>query len=186
VAHKYLALAVLALAAVAALVGCDSATGTVSGGEALVAQPDSGPGTTWTSLYDDFFGPSGQASCASQGVCHGSASEPGAQTSGFVCGASKDECWAGMTQGINPDAGGIFCPIVCLGTCPQDTQPCAITDPTKQPLYQDIHKSTSGGLNNMPCGGNLQTCLAASAAYTFTADDLARITTWIQQGAQDN
>jgi hypothetical protein len=176
----------LLVLALVLLAGCDSSTGTVSGGEALVAEPDSGGGTTWTALYGDFFGPSGQASCSAQATCHGTAGASGAEVSGFVCGQSKEECWAGVTQGIAVDAGGVFCPIVCLGTCPQNGEACNVSDPTQQTLYEDIHKAKGSGLNNMPCGGNLQLCPASGATYTFTADDLGRISTWIQQGAQND
>jgi hypothetical protein len=170
------------------LVGCTDATGSVSGGTPLLPAEEAGSGgVTWTSLYGDFFGPTGQASCTSQSVCHGAANQAGAEVSGFVCGPTKEACWQGMTQGIAADAGGFFCPIVCVGTCTQTGSACPST-PADQSLYQDIHKAEggSGQLNNMPCGGNTQTCPASGASYTFTSDDLTRISTWIQQGAQDN
>jgi hypothetical protein len=40
--------------------------------------------------------------------------------------------------------------------------------------------------DNMPCGNLGQNCPKGSAAYTFTSDDLARISAWIKEGAQDN
>jgi hypothetical protein len=43
----------------------------------------------------------------------------------------------------------------------------------------------SSNFNNMPCG-NPPDCTAANATYTFTADDITRITAWIKQGAQNN
>jgi hypothetical protein len=168
--------------------GCTDATGFVQGGQSLTSAEGGAP--TWTGLYADYFGPSGQASCTAQSSCHGAASELGAQTSGFVCGATKESCWQGMTQGIVD--GGFFCPIVCIGGdaggagCPQNTSFACPTDPTQQSLYTDLHKGQASGLNNMPCGGNLATCPSSESTYTFTSDDLARISTWIQQGAQDN
>jgi len=156
------------------LVACTDATGSVQGGDPVFGGQGGG-GTTWTSLYASFFGPSGTASCSAQASCHGTVDGSGAQTSGFVCGASKDECWRGMTQGIPPDAGGIFKAIV-----PAD----AAQDPTQTQLWQGLHKQEASGLNNMPCGD--PSCRAATSTYTFTSDDLARISTWIQQGAQDN
>jgi hypothetical protein len=179
-------LAALALVAVAAAAACTNATGQVEGGELLVADPcgpDAPP--TWTTLYTCYFGPSGTASCGSLAACHQNAAGLGAMTGGFVCGSSKESCFQGMTQGIAPAAGGVFCPIVCLGTCPQNGEACP-SDPTKQLLLGDIHKAGGGGLDNMPCGGNLIVCPSGSATYTFTSDDITRITTWIQQGAQDN
>ena len=181
----------VALALLLVTTGCDDATGFVQGGEALTSEAGCTP--TWTGLYATYFGPSGQASCTAQSSCHGAASQSGAQTSGFVCGATKESCWEGMTRGINPvDAGGVFCPIVCVEAdaggagCPQNSTFACPTDPTQQSLYTDLHKAKASGLNNMPCGGNLIECPASGSTYTFTSDDLACISTWIQQGAQDN
>jgi len=342
---------------------CTDATGVVRGGQPLIASNDDGGTTTFTSLYADFFGPSGQASCTAQSICHVSPTTTGAQTSGFNCGSSKEACWELMTMGINPyltgtctpaggklvcargvcngstcgspgsttscktdgactsgwcnesaagaDGGvapscapklgdgvaipkdpphtsptldgtctaaaaalvclsgvcdpkdnacgyadgdgpctssgatavcrsgactaagvcapaaacaisadcpagnwcdeskgtclpalgdgvtipnlvGVFCPIVCISAdaggagCPQNMSFACPSDPTQQSLYADLHKTSGGGLNNMPCGGNLVECPASGSTYTFTSDDLARISTWIQQGAQDN
>jgi hypothetical protein len=163
--------------------GCSDATGTVRGGEALIASNGDAGAATFTSLYADFFGPSGQATCTAQAGCHGTAGASGAQTSGFVCGQTKESCWEGMTKGINPvDAGG---PVVCVGICPQNTSFTCPTDPTKQTLYGGLHKVQAAGLNNMPCS-SVPVCRASQSPYTFTQDDLARISTWIQQGAQDN
>jgi hypothetical protein len=179
---------VLAALTVTLASGCSDATGSVQGGQALTTCGASGAGggdSTFTSLYGDFFGPCGRASCSGQASCHGAASQSGSQISGFVCGTTKDECWQGMTQGIAVAAGGFFCPIVCVGTCPQNpTQTCP-TDPTQQLLWTSIHKAQASGLNHMPCG-DPTLCQAAKATYTFTADDLARIQAWIQAGAQND
>jgi hypothetical protein len=175
---RSVALVPLAAGALAVLAGCADATGTVRGGEALTSEA-SACGTTWTSLYADFFGPTGQASCSlsSQSSCHGTASDTGAQVSGFVCGSTQDQCWQGMTMGLAADAGGgLFSPIL-----PPDGG-----DPSHSQLWASIHKSTStGGLENMPCG-DPTVCLSASATYTFTDSDLACISTWAQQGAPNN
>jgi hypothetical protein len=174
----------LTLAAFAAvtLLGCSDATGTVHGGDALVVDPctaslaENGGGHRWQDLYTCYFGPTGKASCAAQGICHGSASQLGAQFSTFVCGPSKDACWQGMT------APGSIVPMG--GTM----------DGTQTILYGSLRKPDNTGL--MPCspvetplpdGGTNTTCgSAANGNYTFTTDDLARITAWIQEGAQDN
>lgn len=177
----------LLVLALVLLAGCDSATGTVSGGEALVAEPEAGSGTTWTALYGDFFGPGGRTSCTANTSCHGTADESGAQISGFVCGATKDDCWSGMVNGIPADAGGFVAPIVTPG----------FTDPKATVLYKSLHQAASATDNkicamkataidcNMPCG-DPPNCTVGAGAYTFTADDLGRITTWMQQGAQNN
>jgi hypothetical protein len=157
--------------------GCSDATGTVRGGEALTACGASTGDATFTALYADFFGPCGRASCSGQSSCHGAASQLGATVSGFVCGTSQSSCWQGMTMGIPADAGGLFPPIV---------SPDA-GDVTQTQLWMGLHKAgATTGLNNMPCGNALQLCPKAQATYTFTADDLARIAAWFQQGAQNN
>lgn len=167
-----LAVGVLLLAS-----GCTDATGSVQGGEALTTQAATNCEPTWTSLYASYFGPTGQASCSptTQSSCHSVATELGAQTSGFVCGSTKDGCWQGMTVGIPPAEGGFF---------PAILAPDA-GDPTQSQLWLGIHKASGGGLNNMPCG-NPTICTASVSAYTFTASDLACISTWAQQGAPNN
>jgi hypothetical protein len=40
--------------------------------------------------------------------------------------------------------------------------------------------------DNMPCGNLGQNCPKGTSAYTFTSDDLTRISAWIKEGAQDN
>jgi hypothetical protein len=180
---------ICSLLGVLLLAGCDDATGNVSGGQAspLVATSDGGGPPTWSALYADFFGPSGVASCTAQTSCHGAASQVGAQISGFVCGTSKDECWSGAVNGIPADAGGIFPPIV-----PIDSG----IAPTQMQLYLGLHQPSSSTDNpicaknilydcNMPCG-DPPNCHTNVATYTFTADDLSRISTWIAQGAQNN
>lgn len=180
------ALATFAPMVLALACGCTDATGTERGGEALTGSSQINCDPTWTSLYANYFGPLGQASCSpsTQSTCHGDPSQSGAQTSGFVCGSSKDACWQGMTAGVALDAGGLFCPIVCLGTCPQNSQACP-TDPTQQTLWTSIHGTGGTGLHNMPCG-DPTICHAANATYTFTDTDLACISQWVQQGAQND
>src|SRR3974390_2430278 len=86
--------------------GCAVASGEVTGGTPLFetqsASADAAGvsgASTFTALYNDYFGPMGKANCTSLSTCHNSASAQGAGTSGFVCGTSKDECWQGMTKG---------------------------------------------------------------------------------------
>ena len=175
-----------------ALAGCDSATGHVVGGPEETSEASEGcaascASPTWSCLYENCFGPSGQASCTAQSSCHGAASQSGAQISGFVCGTSKDECWSGLVNGIPADAGGVFPPIV-----PIDSG----LDPTKMQFYLSLHQPSSSADNpvcaknilydcNMPCG-DPPNCHSNLGTYTFTSGDLSVISTWIQQGAQDN
>lgn len=164
-----------------ALVACSDATGGVQGGQPLAIDPcqaslASGSGHRWQDLYACYFGPTGKASCASQGICHGAPDQLGAQFSSFVCGPSKDACWQGMTA-----AGSI---VPAGGT----------KDGTETILYGSLRKQDGSGL--MPCspvitplpdGGANTTCGGSAAGnYVFTPDDLARIVAWIQEGAQDN
>ena len=174
---RSVALVQLAAAALLVLAGCTNATGTVRGGELLVREasaPTCDP--TWTSLYANFFGPTGQASCgpSSQSSCHGAPTETGATFSGFVCGSTQDECWQGMTVGAAADAG-----------IPPILMPDG-GDPTMSQLWFSLHKTTgSAVLANMPCG-DPPACLTAQATYSFTDSDLSCISTWAQQGAPNN
>jgi hypothetical protein len=165
----------LSVALLLLLLGCDGATGSIQGGQSL----SSDTGSTWTDLYADYFGPGGSGSCSGQSYCHDTAAATGAMTSGFVCGPTQESCWEGMVFGIPADAGGGIFP------------PLASSEGAQ--LFSALHKTTSSGqdLDNMPCGAAPQgaeppLCLSTNAAYAFTPADLARITSWIQQGAQDN
>ena len=170
-----------ALVAVVLASGCSDATGTVRGGEALLTGTSSGA-PTWTALYGDLFGPGGQASCTAQSTCHGVSTTKAAGISGFVCGLSKETCWKGMNA------------LASAGNP---------SDPTTTPLYLSLHQASTSSDNalcnhnviyscNMPCGdpvlqpGDQPGCHTQSGTYTFTSDDLTRISTWIRQGAQDN
>lgn len=178
-------LLLLSTATALAVAACTGATGGVQGGEPLAVDPcqvslqQSGAGHRWQDLYACYFGPTGKASCASQGVCHGAPDQAGAAYSSFVCGPSKDACWQGMISSLVPPQGA--------------------TDGTKTILYFSLRKqngTASAAMGNMPCspvtmpaddGGTKVTCsLSAGANYAFTADDLARIVAWVQEGAQDN
>jgi hypothetical protein len=100
--------AISCVTALAGILAC-SAPQTATGGEmrfdaALPEGSAAGCGTdgmetTWNALYTDYFGakwPDGPG-CAGNEHCHGAAEQPGAQASAFVCGHSKDECFAGIT-----------------------------------------------------------------------------------------
>ena len=195
------------------LLGCD-ASGATQGGQALLADPCEATkgGHTWSDLYACYFGPSGKAGCTAQSACHGSFPQQSTQFSGFVCGTSKDAVWYGMTHPIyvfnnslatcdagaaaldgscpdgGDDAGATFCgcykpAIVNTGGTP---------DPTTTYLWPSLQTAcgcVSGLCNNMPCSESQAVtgvCHPAAGTYTFTADDLARISAWIKEGAQDN
>jgi len=117
-------------------------------------------GATWSALYRDYFGPTGVASCAGDGNCHGGTSQRGYQVSQYLCPPSggKAGCFAGITsQGdgganlILPDASfsdDLLSQILCQGQ----------------------------GVGMMPLG----------CTYTFTPVDMTRIGDWVAAGAQDN
>jgi hypothetical protein len=161
--------------------GCNGATGSLQGGQPLLCPPSNG-GSTWTDLYADYFGPCGKASCSGQSYCHTDTASTGYLVSGFVCGATQESCFEGMTVAPPADAGGgTFTPIASGGTDPGTTQ-----------LVLALHKSpTQPDFDNMPCGGTvpdagLPPCPPAQATASFSADDLARISAWLQQGAPNN
>ena len=171
------ALSVLALAALAA---CSSAPGAEEGGQVLLsstpatttspsdggddacssANVDAGFGSAWSDLYRDYFGPTGQASCAgTAGACHGDPTATGAVNSDYVCTGTVAGCYAGITSG---SAG-----LVTIG----DTT----DDPTTSGLYGVLRKACIGG--EMP---------KQPANFFFSAADMKRITDWIGAGAPNN
>jgi hypothetical protein len=120
---------------------------------------DAGTGTTWGDLYLDYFGPMGEASCAGNGQCHGTTTQPGFTASGYVCGPTAAACYSGITSS---NAG-----LVTIG----DTT----DDPTTSGLYAVLRKCSGGG--SMP---------KEPANFMFTSGDMARITAWIKAGAPND
>jgi len=126
--------------------------------------------STWTYLYDCYFGPLGLANCSAQSQCHASIDGLGAQLGyGFVCGPTSDTCWKGMTLTSAPAL-----------------VPKVVPDPTKTFLYTALHKTTGTPAtlaNNMPLEspGN-----PTIPAYTFTPAELACIVDWMKAGAKED
>lgn len=154
----------LAPLALAALVACGDASTEVSGGvprfdaAAPQATGTGGTGTTWSSLYGDLFGPSGAASCKGSGACHGDGEQAGALGSGgFVC-ADKDGCVASLKSvGLVKDSDK--------------------GQPDNSAFYRVLRRVENGQtLGLMP----------KSPAYVFSDGDLARIKTWIANGAPND
>jgi hypothetical protein len=159
------------------LAGCAEASGEVQGGEPLydggststatMDLPDVGA-VTWTDLYTDYFGPTGPASCTAVAAgCHLSAVDLGAKSSGYVCGASKESCWAGITS----SASTAYPPPVPDG---------GSSSPETTVLYENLRQAGSAA-GTMPLSS-----ADGGMGYTFTALDLARIAAWIQQGAAND
>jgi hypothetical protein len=159
-AHRsgWLALFVPAVAVLTFACGSASPGDTTSSPESDAASQAADAGTcdTWTCLYADYFGPSGVASCAGDGTCHGSTSQPGYTASMFLCPpGDQSGCYASITS----LAAGLLTP----------GDPF---DATR--LYVNLRKSAGGG--TMP----------KSPAYTFTTEDIQRLSSWVAAGAQDD
>jgi hypothetical protein len=177
----------VAAAAAAAMPACATATGEVTGGESLydgavapAPEVDSGPvdsdtpegstkdaadanlpPATWTELYKDYFGPAGAASCAGNGTCHGDMSQLGYMTSGYLCPpADQNGCYTGI---VSPSAGLVM---------PGNGVPFPMTY-----LYTVIRKSV---------GTNIALDMPKSPVYSFTPDDIARISSWVAAGAKND
>jgi hypothetical protein len=96
------------LLAAMALVGCD-ASGSTQGGTLLAETGSCSAGNlspTWTNLYECYFGPSGKASCAGQGICHvtpnvtnASSLDLATGSTYWVCGGTRESCWQGVWNG---------------------------------------------------------------------------------------
>ncbi len=113
-------------------------------------------GSTWTDLYTCYFGPMGVASCTAFSVCHVTNGVGGGI---WLCGTDQATCYSGIkTQISGNNAMQTF-------------------------LYGALHKANpgSGDINNMPATQDL-----SGTSYTFTTDDLMRISSWIQGGAPNN
>jgi hypothetical protein len=117
-------------------------------------------GTTWSSLYRDYFGPSGVASCAGNGACHGGTSQPGYQTSGFLCpaGDASQGCYASMTS-VGDGGADLVEPGVSFAS---------------DELSQVLCQSDGTGIMPLYC------------TYYFTTVDIERIGDWVNAGAKDN
>jgi hypothetical protein len=122
---------------------------------------DAGAGTTWTDLYRDLFGPTAPASCAGTGMCHGTADESGARGSnGYVC-TSREGCRESM---LSLETGIV--------------QPSDSKAPEKSTLIAMLRRrSASGGIvGTMP----------KRSEYVFSRDSIARVETWIRNGAPND
>jgi hypothetical protein len=166
-----------------ALPGCADVSDTVTGGDPLFSvaplpmtdasgflvssspcQPSGGSGGhTFTDLYTCYFGPMGAVSCEAQSTCHGAPDQQGAVSSKYVCAPTQGDCYQGMMAGGLITAG-------------------SNADPTTSLLYIVLCKadpSSPGGFTglmpkNCPPGSWLQ------------PGDLARIGSWIKEGAPNN
>lgn len=122
---------------------------------------DAGTGATFTDLYRDLFGPTGKASCAGDGLCHGAPEKAGAKgSSGFVC-SDATTCWTTLTTGGS-----------ALVTASD------ASSPTTSALYLTLrHRRDDGSIvGNMP----------KRPLYVFSSASMDRVTTWIRNGAKND
>jgi hypothetical protein len=157
---------------------CVNATTDVKGGEGLfdTTPPpssvtpqtcdigaDAGSGTHWSDLYRDFFGPTGAASCAGNGTCHGDANQSGAKSSGgYVCGANKDDCRASL---LSENTG-----LIAL--------PADQAAPEKSGLVTELRRKKADG--------TVVGLMPKTPACVFEPEAIDRITTWIKNGAPND
>jgi len=150
------------------VVTCDAATGADASDAGSADAADAAPvpvftldaGTTWTALYRDYFGPTGVASCAGDGACHGDTSQPGYLVSRYLCptGNEPAKCYAGMTS-TGDGGANLIVPDASFSD-----------DLISQILCQD------DGTGIMPL----------YCSYYFTTVDMQRIADWVAAGAKDN
>ena len=162
------------MSALALAAACAEASGDVRGGE-LAFDPtppafvepnacpvkdeaDAGSGTAWSDLWRDLFGPTGAAKCADP-ICHGSPSTTASKV-GLLC---VDQ--AGCRQSLF-DKGLI-----------QD--PADFASPETSAFYTilrrcDAQDQTVGTMPQRP------------SSYIFSPASLARVSTWMRNGAPND
>jgi hypothetical protein len=133
------------------------------------ACPPLGPvtgATTWTSLYADLFGPTGKASCAGDGTCHGSPTQDGTKAAFYLCD-SKDGCYKSLRSktGVNSTDSNLV-------------RDADVAAPKKAALFGILRVtkedcSVSGFMPKRP-------------PYRLTREEVARIEAWIAAGANDD
>ncbi len=161
--------AVLPLALVAsAFAGACFADGEVKGGDASadVSKAEAsasdaaafdatctsdGGAPTFTTLYADYFGPTGKGQCGKASGCHLDAVGGGEF---WICGTTKESCWQGLQK---------------------VTVPC---DAPSGRVPEILRKASEpGAIGKMP---------ADPVTVTYDANDVAKITSWINAGAKND
>jgi hypothetical protein len=120
-------------------------------------RPDGGHGGhRWQDLYACYFGGTGVASCGSIAMCHGTATDNGTATTGFLCSPTDSTgCWQSTVAVLLPEGG--------------------TPDPTTTLLYTTLRKTD--GTGSMPL---------LPSTLVFQTGDIARIVAWIDAGAPNN
>ncbi len=147
------ALNLLVAAALTTLLAACASDSSGSGGGGATAID--GP-ATWSTIYADYFAPTGAASCGGDDAgCHSSAKDPGAVVSNLVCTGPED-CYATMT-GASKLA------------LPGDA-----ARPADAKLFRYLR--TPGGTGKMPL----------KSSFMFQDGDIARIQDWIANGSRND
>jgi hypothetical protein len=122
---------------------------------------DAGSGTTWTDLYRDLFGPTGQARCSGQGGgCHGASESSGTIASGYVC-STAEGCRASL---LSPESSLV------------QPQGSGSLDASK--LVRALRRRSAAG--------SIVGAMPRDSAYVFSHDSINRIEAWVQAGAPDD
>ncbi len=199
--RRSLGLGAFVVAAFVIPLACTDAGGHVSGGELAFeggaapastgeAGPGGGTGITFTDLYRDFFGPTGAAKCAGNGMCHGAADQPGAMASGgYICPDAMGTVDAGAADAGDAGSGGGANP--AKAQCRATMMKVILVDPpfsttsvcgqpfAKAYMHNVIRKATHAAddENNMP---------RTPFTFVFSDEAVARIDGWVQAGCPDN
>lgn len=114
------------------------------------------PPATWASLYTDYFGPTGKASCSGGSDCHLTATATGAVVSNLVC-ADKDGCFATFTGASH---------LVRPAT--------DVSNPSGASIFKELRQA--GKTGRMPL----------KSTFTFSPSDIDQISGWISRGAKND
>lgn len=160
---------------------CTSASGDVRGGELRPEYdaappppventapefPDAAP-TSWRGLYRDFFSKNAPSGCARFAACHNVAGKEGSLVSGFVC-ADADACWDSMRNGKHP------------GTKLSLVEAASVANPASAEIFKYIRYLDGTPPQLVPNGGTMP---KEPGDFAFSAEAIARMKTWIANGA---
>ncbi len=170
--------------ALVSVASCSSASGEVEGGGARVGYDASSPAqlvvpvteptfsdappTSWRGLYRDFFGRRALSSCAGRTSCHADIGGNGAKGSHYVC-ADKDTCWDTMRHAIDANPKQSTVPLVADSDIAAPANAYLFT--VIRLIKPDGTKSEGLGMPQVPTD------------FYFKAADIARMQTWIRNGA---
>jgi hypothetical protein len=125
---------------------------------------------TFTTLYNDYFGPSptAKASCSYvKNGCHATTGEPGGNATNYACSpTSKDDCYASLTSANAKNESGI--PLVVAG------------DPNASYLPRVLRQA------NEPFNPTLLRMPLQPDTVAMCPSDIERVKAWIANGAKND